>query len=200
MFKAGAATRPQRSWAKLRIVGHCYEGGVGMERSSGRSTMDINARQEQFADAFLLAVAAVAGFTAAKPAVDHDSVDWTISSRLPRRPKIDIQMKSRRVENTDTGNVIHYDLNHKNYEDLILADLQAPRLLVLVLVPHDLGDWLKLSPEQLTLQRCAYWYSLANQSERDNKTTVRVHIPRSNLLDVASLGALMQRANDQEPL
>jgi hypothetical protein len=145
-------------------------------------------------------VAAVAGFTAAKPAVDHDSVDWTISSRLPRRPKIDIQMKSRRIEEADTGDVIRYDLKRKNYDDLILADLQAPRMLVLVLVPHESGDWLTLSPEQLTLRRCAYWLSLADQSERDNETTVRVHIPRSNLLDVASLEALMQRANDQEPL
>ena len=45
--------------------------------------MDINARQEQFANAFLVTVAAVAGFTVAKPDVDNDSVDWTIASRLP---------------------------------------------------------------------------------------------------------------------
>ena len=49
--------------------------------------MDINARQEQFANAFLVTVAAVAGFTAAKPDVDNDSADSTIASRLPRRPK-----------------------------------------------------------------------------------------------------------------
>jgi hypothetical protein len=53
--------------------------------------MDIYARREQFANAFLLTVAAVAGFSAAKPDVDNDSVDWTIASRLPRRPKIDIR-------------------------------------------------------------------------------------------------------------
>ena len=42
-------------------------------------SMDLNARQEQFANAFLVTVAAVAGFTAAKPDVDNDSVDWTIA-------------------------------------------------------------------------------------------------------------------------
>ena len=162
--------------------------------------MDINARQEQFANAFLVTIAAVAGFTAAKPDVDNDSVDWTIASRLPRRPKIDFQMKSRRVEDADRDGLIRYDLKRKNYDDLILTDLFTPRLLVLVLVPPDIGGWLELTAEQLVLRRCAYWVSLAGQPPTDNETTVRVSVPRSNLLNVASLEGLMQRANDQEPL
>ncbi len=75
--------------------------------------MDLNARQEQSANAFLVTVAAVADFTAAKPDVDNDSVDWTIASRLPRRPKIDIQMKSWRVEDADRGDFIRYNSNVK---------------------------------------------------------------------------------------
>jgi len=39
--------------------------------------MGINARQEQFADAFLITVAAVAGFIATKPPVDARSVGFT---------------------------------------------------------------------------------------------------------------------------
>jgi hypothetical protein len=54
--------------------------------------MDINARQEQFANAFLITVAAVAGFAAAKPDVDNDSVDWTIASRLPRRQRFSMRV------------------------------------------------------------------------------------------------------------
>ncbi len=162
--------------------------------------MDINSRQEQFANAFLVTVAAVAGFTAAKPDVDNDSVDWTIASRLPRRPKIDIQMKSRRVEDADRDDLIPYDLKRKNYDDLILTDLCTPRLLVLVLVPPNIGGWLELTAEQLVLRRCAYWVSLAGRPPTGNETTVRVGVPRSNLLNVASLEGLMQRANDQELL
>lgn len=162
--------------------------------------MDINKRQEQFADAFLLAVAAVAGFQAMKPPVDNDSVDWTIASRLPRRPKIDVQMKSRGIEDADADDIIRYDLKRKNYDDLILTDILAPRLLVLVLVPKDIGGWLELNPQQLVLRRCAYWLSLAGHPPTTNDTTVRVGVPRANLLNVASLESLMQRANDQEPL
>lgn len=162
--------------------------------------MDINQRQEQFANAFLLAVSAVAGFSATKPPVDNDSVDWTIASRLPRRPKIDVQMKSRRVEEADGDAVIRYDLKRKNYDDLILTDILSPRLLVLVLVPQDVDAWLELTPEQLVLRRCAYWACLAGQPPTTNESTVRVSVPRSNLLNVTSLKGLMQRANDQEPL
>jgi hypothetical protein len=162
--------------------------------------MDLNARQEQFANAFLVAVAAVAGFTAAKPDVDNDSVDWTIASRLPRRPKIDIQMKSRRAQDADGNNFIRYDLKRNNYDDLILTDLCTPRLLVLVLVPSDIGLWLDLTPDRLVLRRCAHWVSLAGLPRTENETTVRVDVPRSNLLNVASLEALMRRANDLEPL
>lgn len=168
--------------------------------SGSTPDMDLNARQEQFANAFLITVAAVAGFTAAKPDVDHDSIDWTIASRMSRRPKIDIQMKSRRIDAADTDDFIRYDLKRKNYDDLILTDLFTPRLLVLVLVPPDIGSWLELTPDQLVLRRCAYWVSLAGHSPTDNETTVRVTVPRSNLLNVGSLEALMQRANDQEPL
>jgi hypothetical protein len=162
--------------------------------------MDINARQEQFANAFLVTIAAVAGFSAAKPDVDNDSVDWTVASRPSRRPKIDIQMKSRRIEDADRDDLIRYDLKRKNYDDLILKDLFTPRLLVLVLVPPDIANWLELTPDQLVLRRCAYWVSLAGHPPTDNETTVRVSVPRANLLNVASLEGLMQRANDQEPL
>jgi hypothetical protein len=164
------------------------------------ATMEINQRQEQFANAFLLSVAAVAGFTAAKPDVDNDSIDWTISSRLPRRPKIDIQMKSYRCEETVPGEIIHHDLKRKNYDDLILTDLFAPRLLILVIVPLEIREWLNLTPDQLVLRHCAYWRSLAGQPPTGNESTVRVFLPRSNLFDVAALGELMRRVNDQEPL
>jgi hypothetical protein len=162
--------------------------------------MDINARQEQFANAFLVTVAAVAGFTVAKSDVDHDSMDWTIASRLPHRPKIDIQMKSRRLEDADTDDFVRYNLKRKNYDDLILTNLLTPRLLVLVLMPSDIGNWLDLTADQLVLRRCAYWVSLAGQPATDNKNTVMVGVPRANLLNVAALERLMWRANDQEPL
>ncbi len=157
--------------------------------------MDTSHRQEQFANAFLLAVSAVAGFSTAKPTVDNDSVDFTISSRLPRRPKIDIQMKSTGGDD-GTGSAIRYPLKRKNYDDLILKDLSCPRLLVLVVVPPDIADWCEQTPDQLALRRCAYWCSLAGYPATANITSVTVEVPRSNALTVPVLWNLMQRASD----
>ena len=161
--------------------------------------MDLNARQEQFGNAFLLAVAAVAGFAAAKLGTDNDSIDWTLSSRLPRRPKLDVQMKNTRTDDGE-GATIRFPLRRKNYDDLILTDVSCPRLLVLVLVPPDVETWLTQTAEQLVLRRCGYWLSLAGLPPNDDDSTIMVGVPRANVLTVTALTSLMQRANDGEAL
>lgn len=42
--------------------------------------MDINQQKEQFSNAYLQAVASVAGYSLYKPNVDDDSVDWGIAA------------------------------------------------------------------------------------------------------------------------
>lgn len=37
------------------------------------------------------------------------------------------------------------------------------------------------------MRRCAYWMSLAGQGPVDNETSVRVHVPTSQVFDVAAL-------------
>jgi hypothetical protein len=161
--------------------------------------MHLTHRQEQFSNAFVQAVAAVAGCAAAKPSVDNDSIDWTLSNRLPRRPKLDIQLKCT-VNDGGTENVIRFPLLIKNYNELILTYLSNPRIMVLVVVPQQIGDWIEQQPEQLALRRCAYWVSLLGLEESDNETTVTVQVPRANLFTVDALEAIMQRINDREAL
>src|SRR5277367_2624627 len=98
------------------------------------------AQQECFGDAFLLAVAGVAGCAVSPRRPDDDSIDWTLSSRLSRRPKLDVQMKTTINENSE-GEVIHYPLKRKNYDDLSRMDLFSPRILVLVTLPRDIEQW-----------------------------------------------------------
>ena len=151
--------------------------------------------QEQFSKAFILALAALAGCAAAEPAPDVDSIDWTLSCRLPRRPKLDLQVKSTRLA-TPEGDHIPYALKRKNYDDLSLPNLLAPRLLVLVLVPEDPAHWLSCSAEQIVLRHGAYWLSLAAAPARDNESSVTVHVPRANLLTVEALSGLMHMINE----
>lgn len=158
--------------------------------------LSMSHAQEQFAKAFVLAVAALAGCSAAEPAPDVDDIDWTLSCRLrPRRPKLDLQVKSW-TRDTGTPEALHYPLQRKNYDGLVLTNLLIPRFLVLVLVPPQPDDWLSVSPEQLVLRRCAFWCSLAGQPESENISTVTVQVPRANLFDVAAVTRLMQVINE----
>lgn len=145
--------------------------------------------------AHLLAIAGAAGCAASLRRPDDDSIDWTLSCRLSRRPKLDVQMKTW-IGDDEKGREIRYPLKRKNYDDLILEDVLAPRVLVLVTVPRDISDWIVLSPQQLILRRCGYWVSLAGQPPSDNDTSVTVSVPRANALTVEALQGLMQRINE----
>ena len=158
--------------------------------------LSMSHAQEQFSKAFVLAVAALAGCSAAEPDPDVDDIDWTLSCRLrPRRPKLDLQVKSW-IRDTGTPEAIHYPLQRKSYDGLILTNLLVPRVLVLVLVPRQPEAWLSVSPEQLVLRRCAFWCSLAGQPESENASIVTVQVPRANLFDVAAVTRLMQAINE----
>lgn len=158
--------------------------------------LSISHAQEQFSKAFVLAVAALAGCSAAEPEPDVDDIDWTLSCRLaPRRPKLDLQVKSW-THATGTPEAVHYPLKRNSYDGLILTNLLIPRFLILVLVPPQPEAWLTVSPEQLVLRRCAYWCSLAGLPASENESSVTVQVPRANLFDVAALTGLMQAINE----
>ena len=161
--------------------------------------MERPLQQEKFSEAFLHAIAAGAGCASSKPFPDHDSIDWTLSCRLPRRPKIDIQLKSTAVPKV-SQECIRYRLKAKNFRELSLTDLAVPRLLVLIVVPSDVEDWLCFSPERLILRQCAYWLSLAGTGRIGENKAVTVKIPGNNLFTSEVLRNLMHTVNNGEPL
>ena len=153
-------------------------------------------QQECFSQAFLFAVAAAAGCATGKANVDDDSIDWTLSCKLkPRRPKLDVQLKST-IRNASGGEFISYDLKRKNYDDLIATELSVPRILVLVIVPDSISDWISLTTDELLLRHCAYWISLRGQPEVENLYTVVVSVPRTNLFTAEALRRIMHSVND----
>lgn len=175
------------------MVPYCGEiSGLALMTNLG---MERAAMQECFGDAFLLAVAGAAGCAVSLRRPDDDSIDWTLSCRLSRRPKLDVQMKTW-TGDVGGGEVIRYPLRRKNYDDLILTDLCAPRVLVLVLLPANVEEWLVLSEEEVVLRRCGYWVSLAGLPRSENEATVTVSVPQRNLLTVEALQEMMARVNE----
>jgi hypothetical protein len=159
--------------------------------------MHITHRQEAFSRAYLHAVAAAAGFRVQEGAQpDDDSVDLTLAARGPggtvRSPKLDVQLKCQRGL-PPAGPSWPFDLKAKNHEDLRHADLQVPRILVVVAVPEELNDWLHHDEEHMLMRYCAWWVSLRGADASSNTATVRVQVPRAQRLDVAGLTGIMSR-------
>ncbi|HMI88027.1 MAG TPA: DUF4365 domain-containing protein [Polyangiaceae bacterium] len=152
-------------------------------------------QQEKCSEVYLHAVASSVGYVLARPELDHDKVDWVVSSRQRRRPRVEVQLKSTGTHNLDTDGV-RYAVDLELYDRLRMVDLLVPIILVVVLLPANLDHWLTHTEEQIVLRQSAYWASLRGAEPTINKTSVTVALPRANILNPSGLAAIMNRISE----
>lgn len=156
--------------------------------------MDIVQRKEQLSHAYVRAVASVAGYAVYKQEVDDDSVDLGLAAKgrgdTIRSPRLEMQLKctAQDVVRTD---YISFELGRKNYDDLRGTDLLVPRILVVVVVPEVLDEWVAQTEENLVMRRCGYWLSLRSYVDTENAASVTLRPPRANVFTVETLRTLM---------
>ncbi|MBF0606482.1 MAG: DUF4365 domain-containing protein [Candidatus Magnetobacterium sp. LHC-1] len=161
--------------------------------------MDMNQQKEQFSIAYARAVVAAAGFICYTYDIDVDSIDIGISGiggvGTAKSPKIEIQLKctARDIMFSDG---VRYPLKIKNYNELRGEDYPIPRLLVVVVVPEDINEWLLHSEDELSMRHCGYWMSLRGFPETDNKETITVTLPRTQQFNVNDLCQIMERISN----
>lgn len=161
--------------------------------------MDINQQKEQFSLAYIKAVSSVAGFSLHKPSVDDDSVDivfaQTGGNGTIRSPRIDAQLKCT-SRDVIRENWIKFTLSLKNYNDLRPENVLVPRILVVVIVPSEIDNWLEQSPEKLSMHHCGYWTSLRGLPETENETSVNINIPLDQVFSVNAIQTIMNRVEE----
>jgi hypothetical protein len=155
--------------------------------------MSIPDREEALSRAYASAVAAGAGYTTAEMSLDRDGVDVQIRAGGSMRPSLDVQLKATINLGEPKDGAFHYPLKRHNY-DLLRDITMVPRILVLLDLPRNEADWLSVTPEHLMMRRCAYWKSLLNSPESDNKESVTIFVETKNRFDVEGLKALMEKA------
>ncbi len=165
--------------------------------------MTLDDQKQQFSFAYARAVAATAQVAVSEPTVDDDSVDLMFQQRdgggTVRSPRVEAQLKCTETAAVQASHV-PFALKLKNYDDLRPTDLLVPRILIVVLVPTTLSDWLNHSEQELALRKCGYWLSLRGLPATTNTASVTVQIPRANQFTVAQLQGIMQRiGNGQFP-
>jgi len=157
--------------------------------------MQLNNQKEEFSIAYVHAVASAAGCAVDHVRIDNDSVDLTILSwdarGAVRSPRMDVQMKCTSAP-ASTATAIAFRLPMKNFTDLRADNVQVPRILVAMVVPDAVADWLNQSEQETALRHCAYWLSLRGHTASSNRGSLMVHVPRTNLFTVAALAGIMQ--------
>lgn len=171
------------------------------------SVMHITAQQEEFSRAYVQAVSTVAGFAAYKPSVDDDSIDMVIAKKggsgTFRSPRLEAQLKTHRVAGPAKGD-FSFSIKQKNYDDLRIENPLVPRILIVVLLPNEVGNsidhWIEQSEEELAMKHCGYWISLRGEPEKisSDKTNPRftITIPQAQLFNVEQLRGIMQRIGE----
>jgi len=159
-----------------------------------RFSIPKNSRQEQFSIAYIRSIASVAGYAVDETRVDVDSVDCTIvqpgdSDEFPEIEGLRVQAKCTYAHRPKSGS-IRFPLSIKNYNDL-RRECMNPRILVIVHVPQQIGNWLRHWNDSMSLYHCAYWLSLRGQPPVPNSTNVTVTIPTSQVFTVDALVAMM---------
>lgn len=114
---------------------------------------------------------------------------------------LDFQLKASKNWSETTG-IVKYNLEAKNYNDMAERNAQpgaVPLVLILLCLPQSVEEWVQISPEQMILKRCCFWYRLTG-ALTDNKEKKVVAIPTSQLLDPQAVTTLLERTQKGELL
>ncbi len=156
--------------------------------------------KEQLSRAYTEAISAYAGIMCSKPQYDY-GIDGTFQDveydSVYKRFAgtgfgIDFQLKASINVSSKKGYII-YDLEVKNYRDLIKTNVGTPRILVLYSLPKDKNSWIEHLADGMVMRKCAWWYSLKGMNDVSNKEKIRISIPENQLLTADELIRLMNK-------
>lgn len=148
--------------------------------------------EEALSVAYVHALAAAAGYVIGLKNFDRDGIDLTIEAGGGSRPKIDAQVKAS-INLPQSGEVFKFPLKRRNYDHLIIPT-QTPRILVVMHLPSEKVDWVKVGIESLILRNCAYWVCLTGLPATENAASITVDIPAENHFNVEALIDLMDKS------
>jgi hypothetical protein len=153
-------------------------------------------RQEALSRAYVRAIAAKAGVICSEPEQDY-GIDMSLRAVRVRNQRfgdvggqVDVQLKST-TRAAVSSREVTYDLDVKHYDDLRVEGDNCPRILVLFILPVEEAEWLSQTTEELVLRHCAYWMSLEGFPASTSTSTIRIHIPTSNVFSVDALQTLL---------
>lgn len=166
--------------------------------------MDIEKIKEDLSICYLKTIAAVRRIAVERIEHDEDSVDvvikkvLNIDKNVSFNSQISVQLKatSSKSQYGIGKQEISYKLKVKNYNDLCMP-ATMPSMLALLILPEEMEEWTKWTPDELMIKGKMFWLSLQNQEESDNKDNVTVKIPKENILNADTIENLIKKAAEE---
>jgi hypothetical protein len=164
-----------------------------------RGDIPPTACMEALQNGYLRAIAAAAGCAIAKPEPDTQGIDWDIthpSAHHTSDPlaQIKIQLKSTTQlapSLLEGKRDFPITLDNSHLKKLNPSPVTFVRLLVAMIIPGDMAEWVSSNGRALELRHCAYWVNLEGKEVTGlRKTTVRV--PMQNVFDDIGLCRIMR--------
>ncbi len=161
------------------------------------SQMPESFKAQALSGAYIRAIAANAGANIYKSEEDF-GVDMSFCKIVHRHGRytdafsvaVPFQIKASKVWEL-RGDTVIYDLEVKNYNDLVNSRIGV---LVLMCLPPTSDEWLRQDEECLCLHKCCYYWRPSDRAETLNAEKKRIYIPRSQIFTVDVLTMLMDEA------
>lgn len=148
---------------------------------------------ERYSRSWVVAAAAGADFTYQILPDDVHGVDMTVRDDFH---SVDFQLKSTcrpKVENDHFS----FDLDVRTYDILRDPDRSGYGVLALVVIDGDRTRWLDMDHDGTQLARAAYYLPLHGLPPTANTATIRLGVPKSNLLTIDAMKWLMASAGSR---
>jgi len=163
--------------------------------------MTDNDIEENMSRAYVFAVAGRAGVLLGSTVKDygcdgtfHEVVVLGGGKRMQGGFSIDFQLKASKNCTLEDNDVV-YDLDAETHKKLVSRKEQGgtPMILIVLVLPAATNDWLVHSEDQLLIKQCCYW-CVVDGVPTNNKSTVRIRIPRRQQLTPEAVTDLLARA------
>ncbi|MEV6711891.1 DUF4365 domain-containing protein [Lentzea sp. NPDC051208] len=155
--------------------------------------------KEQISIAYAHAVVTAARCKLDHIKIDNNSVDAVVMQEAEHElldgVELDIQLKCTAQRDRVRDDHVAWPLEQTNHNQLASERRYNKAILVVMVVPERVEEWVTQSEDSLQLVRCAYWVGMTGQPLTDNQSKT-VRLPKSNVFNVEQLLGILQRVAD----
>ncbi|MFD6251371.1 DUF4365 domain-containing protein [Nocardia sp. NPDC060256] len=169
-------------------------------------SLPVSAMKEDLSISYVHMLASSCGLTVGTWSQDYDGRDTTLASSVDYSPymygpKIDIQLKCSGQTAIQRQDTIAWALESRTYDLLSKLNRSSPALFCVLVVPPEVGHWLKLDREGLLARSFMYWqWGHVFPPLKKGQENQTVHLPKGNILTPKSMLELMEEASRWQPV